>query len=50
MYYLNVISRDSNYVNAQKYLNKYLKTLYKKQQEYIRYGNVKQLKKDCKKI
>ncbi len=49
MYYLNVISRDSNYVNAQKYLNKYLKTLYKKQQEYIRYGNVKQLKKIAKK-
>ena len=49
MHYLNVISRDSNYVKAQKYLNKYLNKLYEKQQVYIENGDLKELKKIAKK-
>ncbi len=49
IHYLNVISRDSNYVKAQSYLNKYLNKLYEKQQYYIENGDIKELKKIAKK-
>lgn len=49
VHYLKVISRDSNYAKAQKYLNKYLKKLYEKQQVYIESGDIKELKKIAKK-
>lgn len=42
-HYLNVIPEDSNYADAQKFMDSYLNELYKKQQSYIETDNTKAL-------